>query len=92
MSQRTPAATHSSGPVTLSDMRREGVHTLLVYCDRLDCHHSATLNADRWPGDVPVPAFCSHMVCTVCGHCGADVRPNWSEGQDNRGWGAAHRR
>jgi len=28
---------------------------------------------------VPVPAFGPRLRCEICGHLGADVRPNWNE-------------
>jgi hypothetical protein len=43
------------------------------------CHHDAVLAVDRWPDDVPVPAFGPRMVCTGCGIVGADALPNWME-------------
>jgi hypothetical protein len=44
-----------------------------------NCPHRAVLSADRWPDDVPVPAFGPRMVCTSCGIVGGDARPNWQE-------------
>jgi hypothetical protein len=61
--------------MTLGNKRAKGVRSLAVSC--WQCHHEAMLSADRWPDDVPVPAFGPRMVCTRCG--GADARPNWRE-------------
>jgi hypothetical protein len=36
------------------------------------------MNADHMPDDTPIRPLGSRMVCTKCGHVGADVRPDWS--------------
>jgi hypothetical protein len=64
-------------PMTLGNMRVNGVRSLLVYC--FACHHEAVLDVDDYPDEVPVPSFAPRMVCTRCGMIGADARPNWSE-------------
>jgi hypothetical protein len=64
-------------PMTLCNMRVNGVHSLAVTCHL--CHHEAIISAARWPDDVPVPTFGPRMVCTKCGIIGADARPNWLE-------------
>jgi hypothetical protein len=63
--------------MTLDNMRANGVRSLDVCCWL--CHHRATLSADPWSDDVPVPSFGPRMVCTRCGIIGADARPNWQE-------------
>jgi hypothetical protein len=42
-------------PMTLGNMRANGVRSLDVSC--WQCHHRAIMNADRWPDEVPVPTF-----------------------------------
>jgi hypothetical protein len=64
-------------PMTLGNMRANGIRSLHVYC--FTCHHEVVLGVDDYPDDVPVPAFAPRMVCTRCGMIGADTRPNWSE-------------
>ena len=64
-------------PMTLGNMRQNGVRSLTVSC--LVCHHEAVLDVAAWPDNVPVLAFRRRMVCTKCGIIGADVRPNWRE-------------
>jgi hypothetical protein len=55
-------------PVTLGHIRSHGVR-LLIYCSAgLYCHHSAVIDADRWPDDT-----------VLLDMIGADVRPNWQE-------------
>ena len=65
-------------PVTLGHIRSHGCRRLLVYCPTGLCHHSATMNADWLPDEMPVRSLCPRMVCTRCGMIGADVRPDWS--------------
>jgi hypothetical protein len=62
-------------PMTLGNMRANGVRSLDVSCWL--CHHRAILSAEPWPDHVPVPAFEPRMVCTVWGIIGADARPHW---------------
>ena len=63
--------------VTLGHIRAHGCRDLLVYCCALDCNHGAVLNADRFPDETPVRRLGRRMLCTWCGHVGADVRPDW---------------
>ena len=72
-----PTARYRGPPMTLANMRENGVRSLWVVCPL--CHHEAVVNVDGFGPDVAVPAFGPHMVCTGCGIIGADVRPNWSE-------------
>jgi hypothetical protein len=64
-------------PMTLANMRAQGVRSLSVTCEL--CHHETVMNVDAFADTVPVPAFRSRMVCTRCGIVGADVWPNWRE-------------
>jgi hypothetical protein len=66
-------------PMTLGNMRANGVRTLAVWCGALGCNHHSALDVSNYSDDVPVPAFGPRMVCTVCGAIGADARPNWQE-------------
>jgi hypothetical protein len=72
-------ASRTLRPDDLGHMRRNGVRSLAVYCGAIDCHHAAVLNVERYPDDVPVPAFGPRMRCIACGHLGADARPNWAD-------------
>jgi hypothetical protein len=56
---RSPAG----DPMTLGNMRANGVRSLAVSCHL--CHHQAVLSADRWPDDMPVPTFGPRMACTA---------------------------
>jgi hypothetical protein len=64
----------------MGHIRSHGVRRLLIYCTQgLFCHHSAVVDADRWPDDTVLLDLDRKAVCTKCGVIGADVRPNWSE-------------
>jgi hypothetical protein len=66
-------------PMTLGNMRANGVRTLGVWCGAHRCNHHGVLDVTSYSDGVPVPAFGPRMVCTVCGAIGADARPNWNE-------------
>jgi hypothetical protein len=78
-------------PVTMGHIRGHGCRDLLVYCASPWCNHSATINADWLPDNVPVRSLCSCMVCARCGLIGADVRPSWVPITGAGGMGGAHR-
>ena len=64
-------------PVTLGHIRSHGCRDLLVYCNAINCSHGATTNADHLSDDTPTRPLGLRMVCSKCGHIGADVRPDW---------------
>jgi hypothetical protein len=72
-----PANRYRGPPMTLANMRANGVRSLLVSCEL--CHHKAAMNVDTFDDAVPVPTFGPRMVCTGCGIIGAFARPNWQE-------------
>jgi hypothetical protein len=65
-------------PVTLGHIRGHGCRDILIYCGSIHCCHSATMNADDLSDDIVIRALGAKMICTNCGHRGADVRPDWS--------------
>ena len=65
--------------MTLGHIRSHGVRRLLIYCSAGLCHHSAVVDADRWPDDTVLLDLDRRAVCTKCGMIGADVRPDWSD-------------
>jgi hypothetical protein len=67
----------SAPPMTLGNMRANGIHCLSVYCR--SCHHQVHFNVDHMPDHVAVPSIGRRMVCTRCGLVGADARPDWNE-------------
>jgi hypothetical protein len=68
------SARYRGPPMTLANMRAQGVRSLAVTCEL--CHHDAVVNVDAFDDAVPVPAF---VLCTVCGIIGAFARPNWQK-------------
>jgi hypothetical protein len=64
-------------PMTLGNKRQLGVRSTAAACPV--CRHEATISAEPWPDEIPVPAFGPRMFCTRCGIIGADARPNWKE-------------
>lgn len=65
-------------PMTLGNMRQNGVRTLAAWCSARGCHHSAVVDVEQFGDDVPVP-FGPRLRCERCGHLGAGARPNWQE-------------
>ena len=69
--------------ITLGEMRASGVQGratgvrgLLIYCADYKCAHSIAISADQWPDDVRLSDLEPLFVCKVCGHRGADIRPD----------------
>ena len=76
------AQKHPPGPpMTLGNMRRNGVQHLIAYCLNDTCRHTALIDVSKYPDDVEVPWFQSKVKCGKCRRRGrwVDVRPNWSE-------------
>ena len=61
-------------PMTLENMRQQGVGSIWVRCGAQWCHHDAVVNVSLYPDNMTVPSFGPRMVCTVCGAIGADAR------------------
>jgi hypothetical protein len=70
---------YSYQPMTLGNMRTNGVQTLAAWCLGFGCNHFGILDVSAYPDDLPVPAFSPRLRCERCGHLGADARPNWNE-------------
>jgi hypothetical protein len=66
-------------PMTLGNMRENGVRSLLVTCSNVTCRHEKIVDVDAYGDDLFVPSFGPKMRCERCGQRGADVRPNWNE-------------
>jgi hypothetical protein len=58
-------------PMTLGNMRENSIRRLFVSCNC--CHHSVELSVDHMPDEVEVPSIGPRLVCTRCGHVGADA-------------------
>ena len=66
-------------PMTLGNMRANGVRSLGAWCLGLGCYHHRVVDVERYGDDVPVPWFGPRMRCERCGYLGADARPNLGE-------------
>jgi hypothetical protein len=66
--------------ITFAEMRDMGVRGLLIYCADYRCSHSIAISGDQWADEVRLSDLEAGFVCSVCGHRGADVRPdfNWN--------------
>jgi hypothetical protein len=69
MSDQNRAAPYVGLPMTLGNMRANGVRALFVYCPA--CHHQVNFNVDGYGDDIPVPTFAPRMLCSLCGLVGA---------------------
>src|SRR6516164_11256295 len=61
--RKLPTARYRGPPMTLANMRAQGVRSLWVVCEL--CRHEAVLNVDGYGDAVPVPAFGPRMICYV---------------------------
>lgn len=66
-------------PMTLGNMRANGVHSLAVWCLGRDRDHHCIMDVSNYLDDVAVSSFGLHLRCKQRGHLGADARPNWQE-------------
>jgi hypothetical protein len=66
-------------PMTLANMRAQGVHHLIAFCLNDACRHQALIDVSSYPSDTPVPWFRSKVKCGKCGGRKVDVGPNWKE-------------
>jgi hypothetical protein len=55
-------------PMTLGNMRRNGVRSLAIHCGALDCHHQAVLEVDRYSDNVQC-----HRSARECGAPSAET-------------------
>jgi hypothetical protein len=72
---------YSGPPMTLGNMRANGVRTLDAWCSARGCNHHSVVDVSALADEVPVPSIGPRPRCASCGHLGADARPNWSEYQ-----------
>ena len=64
--------------ITFAEMREMGVRGVLIYCADYTCSHSIAVSADEWPDDMRLSDIEPRFTCKVCGHRGADVRPDFN--------------
>ena len=70
-----------SPPMTLGNMRQNGVRRLIAYCLNDACRHTALIDVSGYPDAVEVPSFQRRVKCGKCGsrRRWIDVRSNWKE-------------
>ena len=56
-----PHSRYTGLPMTLGNMRANGVRRLHVSC--WECRHSAVLDVDQYGDEVPVPSFGPRILC-----------------------------
>ena len=68
-------------PMTLKNMREQGVQNLIASCLNDACRHQALFDVSSYPAETEVPWFRTKVKCGKCGGRGnkIDVRPNWKE-------------
>jgi hypothetical protein len=72
--------------ITLGEMRSDnGPRRLLIYCADYKCSHSIVIDSERWPDHVRLSDLELKFTCQVCGHRGADVRPNFQPARMGHG-------
>jgi len=77
---------YTGPPMTLGNMRQNGVRTLDAWCLGRDCHHHSVVDVSAMGDDIEVPSIGPRVRCERCGHLGADARPNWSEYRAPGAW------
>ncbi len=60
--------------ITFAEMRRSGIHGLLIYRSDYRCSYSVELSADGWPEDLRLSDIEPRFVCAACGQRGAEAR------------------
>jgi hypothetical protein len=50
----TPSRSETSPPVTLGHIRAHGSRDLLIYCESIQCNHSASFNANHLPNETAI--------------------------------------
>ena len=50
-------------PITLANMRRQGVRSLIAHCLNDACRHQALIDVPSYPGEVDVPWFRPRVKC-----------------------------
>jgi hypothetical protein len=60
-------------PMTLANMRRNGVHAVIATCQA--CGHKADVNVDALNQTIVVPEAGRQLRCSQCGGKRIDTRP-----------------
>jgi hypothetical protein len=67
-------------PMTLGNMRQQGVRNLVAYCLNDSCRHQALIDVSSYPPDTPVPVRRQGRVRQVRGSRPAHRRATKLEG------------
>jgi len=70
--------------MTLTNMREQEIRDVLAYCEATRCYHSAAVNVDHLPDDLPVPDVALRLVCSQFRSRRIKTIPNWSQGSWRR--------
>jgi hypothetical protein len=62
-------------PMTLANMRANGVRMVIASCEA--CNHSADVNVDALPETITVPKVGLSLQCSQCGGKTINTRPAW---------------
>ena len=62
-------------PMTLANMRMNGVRAVIATCEA--CGHKADVNVDALPEGVTVPEVGRGLRCSHCGGKQINTRPAW---------------
>ena len=68
---------HEIAPLTLANMRENGVRSVEAKCEA--CGHEAIVNVDAWPGGCPVTDVGLKLRCSACGSRRISTKPNGLE-------------
>jgi hypothetical protein len=74
-------------PMTIGNMRSQGVRSVSAYCQSINCGHEAAFNVDAWPDELPVPDIALSLRCSRCGRKEIRTMPVWSESSWHRSYG-----
>ena len=74
-------------PMSLGNMREHGLRSVLAICQESSCGHSASINVDDLPDDLPVPDVALRLRCSNCGSRNVKTQPDWKEGDWARSYG-----
>jgi len=79
----SPRGKNFGPPMTLANMRQNGVHAVIARCEA--CGHVADVNVDALAGTILVPEVGRRLRCSECGGKGIETRPAWHAASD--AWG-----
>jgi hypothetical protein len=66
-------------PMTLANMRQNGVRAVIATCEA--CNHSADVNVDALPGTLTVREAGKRLHCSQCDGKTISTRPAWHTAQ-----------